>query len=114
MNSRKPILFGVIVLSCLTTVLGQEEKKSSYMPVVPTEEFSNTVSRMKAEKPAVMKRQMELLEARYDLQNDPAPNVTMTRGKPVQRGIRVKLSPGTSWEKLAAMTPDEILSAVRN
>jgi len=108
MNSRKPILFGVIVLSCLTTVLGQEEKKSSYMPVVPTEEFSNTVSRMKAEKPAVMKRQMELLEARYDLQNDPAPNVTMTRGKPVQRGIRVKLSPGTSWEKLAAMTPDEI------
>ena len=108
MNSRKPILFGVIVLSCLTTVLGQEEKKSSYMPVVPTEEFSNTVSRMKTEKPAVMKRQMELLEARYDLQNDPAPNVTMTRGKPVQRGIRVKLSPGTSWEKLAAMTPDEI------
>lgn len=108
MNSRKQILFGVMVLSCLTTVLGQEEKKSSYMPVVPTEEFTNTVSRMKTEKPVVMKRQMDLLQARYDLQNDPAPKVTMTRGKPVQRGIRVKLAPGTSWEKLAALTPDEI------
>ena len=76
MKSRKQILFGLVVLSCLATVLGQEEKKSSYMPVVPKEEFSNTVSRMKTEKPAVMKRQMDLLQERYDLQNDPAPNVT--------------------------------------
>src|ERR1039458_8141940 len=55
-----------------------------------------------------MKRQMDLLQERYDLRNDPAPGVTMTRGKPVQRGIRVKLAPGTNWEKLAAMTPEEI------
>jgi len=108
MKIRKQILFGLMVLSCLATVLGQEGIKSSYMPVIPKEEFSNTMSRMKTEKPAVMKRQMDLLQERYDLRNDPAPNVTMTRGKPVQRGIRVKLAPGTSWEKLAAMTPEEI------
>jgi cytochrome c peroxidase len=108
MKSRKQILFGLMALSGLATVLGQEGIKSSYMPVVPQEEFSNTVSRMKTEKPAVMKRQMDLLQARYDLRNDPAPNVTMTRGKPVQQGIRVKLAPGTSWEKLSALTPEEI------
>jgi cytochrome c peroxidase len=108
MKSQKQILFGLMVLSGLATVLGQEGIKSSYMPVVPKEEFSNTVSRMKAEKPTVMKRQMDLLQERYDLRNDLAPGVTMTSGKPVQRGIRVRLAPGTSWEKLAAMTPEEI------
>jgi len=100
------MLFGLVALSCAGTVLGQQ--KSSYAPVVPKEEFSVTMSRMKTEKPAVMKRQMDLLQERYDLRNDPAPDITMTRGKPVQRGIRVKLPPGTSWEKLAALTPEEI------
>src|ERR1039457_6135549 len=108
MKNRKHIRFGLVALSCLATVLGQEEKQSSYLPVVPKEEFSATMARMKTEKPAVMKRQMDLLQERYDLRNDPAPGVTMARGKPVQRGIRVKLAPGTSWEKLAAMTPEEI------
>jgi len=106
MKNRKYMLFGLVALSCAGTVPGQQ--KSSYAPVVPKEEFSATMSRMKTEKPAVMKRQMDLLQERYDLRNDPAPDVTMTRGKPVQRGIRVKLAPGTSWEKLAAMTPEEI------
>jgi cytochrome c peroxidase len=78
------------------------------MPVALNEDFSNTMSRMKMEKPAVMKRQMDLLQERYDLRNDPAPGVTMTSGKPVQQGVRVKLAPGTSWEKLNGMTPEEI------
>src|ERR1039458_8347623 len=85
MKSRKQILFGLLVLSCFATVRGQDGVKSSYMPVVPKEEFSNTMSRMKREKPAVMKRQMDLLQERYDLRNGPASGVTMTRGKPVQR-----------------------------
>jgi cytochrome c peroxidase len=108
MKSRKHLLFGLAALSCLATALGQEEMKSSYLPVALNENFSNTMSRMKAEKPAVMKRQMDLLQERYDLRNDPAPGVTMASGKPVQQGVRVKLAPGTSWEKLAAMTPEEI------
>jgi hypothetical protein len=73
MKNRKQILFGVMVLSCLATVLGQEGMKSSYMPVVPNEAFSVTLARMKAEKPAVMKRHADLLLERYDLRNDPAP-----------------------------------------
>ena len=38
-----------------------------------------------------MKRQQALLAERYDLANRPAPGVTMSRGKPVQDGVRVKL-----------------------
>ena len=51
---------------------------------------------------------MELLKRRYDLENRPAKGVTMTRGKPVQEGVRVKLASGATWEKLAAMSPEEI------
>jgi len=49
-----------------------------------------------------------MLADRYDLSDRPAKGVTMARGKPVQEGIRVKLPAGMTWEKLAAMTPEEI------
>jgi cytochrome c peroxidase len=106
MNGIKLICLGLVAWSGGGTVLGQT--KTSYLPVVPSEEFSVTRARMEMEKPAVMKRQMDLLQSRYDLRNEPVANVTMTRGKSVQSGIRVKLAPGTSWEKLAAMTAEEI------
>jgi hypothetical protein len=32
----------------------------------------------------------------------------MSRGKPIQEGVRVKLPEGVSWDKLAAMMPEEI------
>jgi len=49
------------------------------------------------------------LSERYDLSNRPAQGVTMSRGKPVQGGIRVKLPDGVkSWEELAAMMPEAI------
>ncbi len=102
------MLFGLLALCCAGLAQGQEERRSSYAPVVPKESFATTMARLTAEKPAVMKHQSELLQSRYDLRNESSPEVAMARGKPVQRGIRVKLVPGTSWEKLAAMTPEEI------
>jgi len=108
MTRRIQILLGIAALSCFGVAFGQEQKASSYMPVVSTEEFSVTLARMEAAKASVMKQQADLLQARYDLRNDPAPDATMTRGKPVQQGVRVKLPPGLSWEKLAALSPEEI------
>jgi cytochrome c peroxidase len=32
----------------------------------------------------------------------------MSRGKPIQEGVRVKLPRGMTWEKLAEMTPEQI------
>ena len=84
------------------------KKPSSYSPVVITEDFNSVVSRMKAAKPDIQKRQNNLLNERYDLSNYPASGVTMSRGKAVQDRVRVKLPSGVSWDKLASMTPEEI------
>jgi cytochrome c peroxidase len=85
-----------------------KEKGSSYMPVDIKDDFAAIMARMKKAKPEVMKRQMDLLNERYDLSNRPAKGVTMSRGKPIQEGVRVKLSKDMTWEKLAALSPQEI------
>ena len=86
---------------------GPRPSPSSYLPVIE-EEFGAALTRMSAAKAAIMKRQMDLLGARYDLSDRPAVGVTMSRGKPIQDGVRVKLPGGATWEALAKMTPDEI------
>ena len=81
---------------------------TSFMPVVPQEDFKTTVTRMKSEKPAIEKTHQDLLTLRYDLRDDPAPGVTMSRKKPVQQGVRVRLQKGVTWEQLAEMAPEQI------
>jgi cytochrome c peroxidase len=70
-------------------------------------DFNKLVAVKTAEKAEALKRQSALLEARYDLANKPS-DVTMTRGKPVQAGVRARLPEGVTWEALAALTPAEI------
>jgi len=77
-------------------------------PLVKTEPLAQVVQRTQNEKPAFAKRQQDLLNARYDLANRPAQGVTMSRGKAVQDGVRVKLPANMTWEKLAATSPEEI------
>jgi cytochrome c peroxidase len=60
-----------------------------------------------AEKPLAMERQRALLASRYDLSDNPSP-VTMTRGKPVQAGVRVLLPETVTWEALSELTPEQI------
>lgn len=81
---------------------------SSYLPVVIKEPFEEIMTRMKGEKAAVMKRQMDLLNERYDLGDRPAQGVTMSGGKAVQEGVRAKLPEGMTWDRLGAMSPEEI------
>jgi len=89
--------------------VARAEHPSSYSPVVIHEDFDKTVARMSAAKPEVMARHQKLLEQRYDLSDRPAQGVTMSRGKAVQEGVRVKLPAGVkSWEELAAMKPEDI------
>ena len=72
------------------------------------EDFPTLVKRLQAEKPTFAKRQQDLLAGRYDLADRPAAGVAMSRGKPVQDGVRVRLPAGMTWEKLAALSPEEI------
>ena len=61
---------------------------SSYAPVVINEPFATVLARMSGAKTAVNKRQADLLAQRYDLSNQPAAGVTMSRGKAMQGGVR--------------------------
>jgi len=98
----------------LTLALGgaasaaQEEKPTSYLPVAITEDFHSVMQRLAGEKDKVMQTQKALLEQRYDLADRPVEGVTMSRGKPVQGGVRVKLPMGSSWHELASLGPDQI------
>jgi len=98
------------VFTVISVSYAQEpaKKASSYAPVDSTEDFSAVMTRMKAAKLAVEKKHADLLNLRYDLSNRPAKGVVMSRGKAVQEGVRAKLPKGMTWEKLAAMSPEEI------
>jgi cytochrome c peroxidase len=105
---NRGILLLVSVAAFAATILVAQEKKTSYSPVVLTESFAEVMQRMTAAKPAIMSRQNALLEQRYDLANRPASGATMFRGKPLQSGPRARLASGMTWERLAAMTAEEI------
>ena len=57
---------------------------------------------------AFVKRAQLLLDQRYDLSDRPATDARMSRGKPVQDGVRVKLPTGMTWKALEVMTPEAI------
>jgi len=84
-----------------------EPSKSSYLSVNEAD-FRIVIARMSAARTDLMKRQAELLGLRYDLADRAASGATMTRGKPVQEGVRVRLPSGLTWDALAAMAPAEI------
>ncbi len=82
--------------------------KSSYQFSVAEEDFASLFRRTSAEKPEVRKLQMNVLSERYDLSDRSDLTAKMSRGKPLQTGVRVKLPAGVTWEQLAAMSPEEI------
>lgn len=73
----------------------------------PGMKFDDIREKDEAAKAGVMETQAKLLAERYDLSDQPS-EAKMSRGKPVQSGVRVKLPQDTSWDKLAEMSPDEI------
>ena len=81
---------------------------TSYMAVDLKEPFATVMARMKAAQPAIQKRQADLLAERYDLADRAAAGATMSRSKPVQEGVRVKLPAGTSWAQLAGLNSNDI------
>jgi hypothetical protein len=106
----------VVVLSGVGAAFGtlgqgqqvQIPRSSSYQFPVAEPPFSETFARSTAAKADVGARQTALLNERYDLGDHPVAGATMSRGKAIQEGVRVKLPPGTTWDALAAMRPEDI------
>jgi cytochrome c peroxidase len=111
-NNRK--LWPGVAFAVVTVIFGSAyaqqgpRGRSSYAPVDITEPFSSILARLSAQKPAVEREHMAVLNERYDLSNRPDADVTMDRTKPVQEGVRVKLTAGTTWQSLAGTTPEQI------
>ena len=91
-----------------SATLAEDPPPSSYMPVVSPKPLDAVIEKMTSEKPEIAARHQQLLEERYDLSDRPADDVTMTRGKPLQTGVRVKLPADLSWDDLAALSPEKI------
>src|SRR5688572_1150296 len=111
--SLRPLRLLVVAAAPLwwmTALQAQEPppRKSSFMPVVPREDFASVMRRMSAAKGGVMAQHNALLAARYDLANRASGDATMFKGKAVQGGVRAKLPQGVTWESLASMTPEQV------
>src|ERR1700720_507432 len=98
----------IVVSLSLAYAQQKQRGATSYLPVDIKESFASIMARMKAAKPDIENEHANLLSARYDLSNRPAKDATMSRGKPLQEGIRVKLPAGATWDQLASMSPAEI------
>lgn len=101
------LIAGVIALSwaALSDSLPPD---ASYRPL-PSQPFSVVRAADEVQKPDVMRRQTELLRARYDLSDRPMPGVFMSGGRrAVQDGVRVKLAQGATWDSLVQMSPDAV------
>ena len=61
-----------------------------------------------AAKAGVMDAQRRLLESRYNLQPQLDHSAKMSRGKPLAVGPTAKLAQGMTWDRLAALRPEEI------
>ncbi len=112
--TRTTLVLAAMLAGTFGVVLAQQKAKTpalpdqTYMPVVIDEDFERTKEADTAAKNRFMQRQRELLERRYNLADDPS-DVMMSAGrKPVQKGVRVKLPEGTTWDQLNAMTSAEI------
>jgi cytochrome c peroxidase len=101
--------FGLVMIPvCAYPQSGAAEPSKSSYASVNEADFRIVIARMSAARTDLMKRQAELLGLRYDLADRAASGATMSRGKPVQEGVRVRLPSGLTWDALAAMAPAEI------
>jgi cytochrome c peroxidase len=79
--------------------LGAEKPKTTFEEVMKADVEA---------KPKVMALHMKLLSERYDLKPKLDPEAKMSRGKPLCVGPTARLGDGMTWEKLAALTPEQM------
>jgi cytochrome c peroxidase len=111
-------LAGAVGLVLATSSIAQRRQQTapveparaptSYAPTIPDRPFNEILRDMSANKANVMREARALLEQRYDMSDRPVPGITMSRGKPVQGGVRVRLQDGVTWQQLSEMTRQEI------
>ena len=74
----------------------------------PKQTLDEIIQKESANKASVMSAQRKLLEQRYNLQPKLDSAAKMSRGKPLPVGPTARLAQGMTWDRLAAMTPEEL------
>ncbi|OWK34847.1 cytochrome B6 [Fimbriiglobus ruber] len=120
-----PWVVGVVVLGYLASpsltksdppatkpAAGDPPPASSYDQVSPVllgkESFAAMMAKDKTGKADVAARQQKLLEERYNLSRKVDEKIKMSRGKPIPVGPTARLTNGSTWDSLAALSPDEV------
>jgi len=112
LQKNKFLIIVMLLILTVTIFMAQvsdkplEKRGSSYSPVIE-EPFEKVLAKDKAQKDEIMKRQLDLLNDRYDLSKKVTSEVTMSNGKSLPVGPTARLK-GVTWDQLAAMTPEEI------
>jgi hypothetical protein len=78
---------------------------NSDAPMASPDELMKTAV---ADKPGIMSAQHRLLSERYVLEPRLDPAITMTRGKPIPIGPTARLKGGLSWDRLSALSAEQI------
>jgi len=107
MRALSRVALGAFLVMLSSLPFAQAQQPNVFAAVDDRESFDQTRSRMEGNKDAVLRRHGQLLEQRYDLA-DRAGSVTMSGGKPLQTGVRVRLPQGITWAQLAELTPAQI------
>src|SRR6056297_378062 len=87
---------------------GVDPIHETFLPVMIESDFEAMMKQDIEAKPKAMQRQQELLERRYDLSDQPSDFMMSGNRKPVQKGVRVKLPEGITFDQLVKMSPEEI------
>ncbi len=74
----------------------------------PMQTFEETMAADVRDKPGIMRAQRDLLSSRYNLTPRLDPAAKMSRGKPLAVGPTALLKRGLTWEKLAAMSAEDV------
>src|SRR5262245_43780460 len=106
--TRKRIAFALISSGLVLGIAQGSDQPNAYADLLYRAPFEDTMRKMSAAKACVEAAHNKLLEARYDLSDKPSSTVKMSRGKPVQTGVRVKLKQGVTWDSLNAMSAEQI------
>ena len=108
MHTRALSVFFAFSSGLVAGAASAADQPNVYADVVDRAPFEQTMQKMSAAKAGIEVAHKKLLEERYDLSDKPSSAVKMSRGKPVQTGVRVKLKNGVTWDSLNAMSADQI------
>lgn len=108
MRRRRGARLGMLVLLLLGAAAGAVRAADDLATPREFGSFEEMKSWFTARRGAFAERARRLLEARDDLSDRPSKTAFMSRGKPVQDGVRAKLAAGVSWASVMKAAPEAI------